>query len=171
MAKFSIGIRLTFWSVAILAVAELIFGASMWLILRRSLYDMVDRRLEGQVEDLKRFLAAQKDTDIPRLQRRVTEAYGIAHAGDFLELDAESGVIYRSAIVATHPSVAVPPDQVKRPFYRTQKIDERPFRFAYRKLTVGDRVYTVEMGAPADDAVETLHRFRSFSLIIAMLLT
>jgi len=32
---------------------ELVFGASMWLILRHNLYDLVDDGLESQVEDLK----------------------------------------------------------------------------------------------------------------------
>lgn len=62
MRKLSIGVRLTLWYLAIFALAEVLFGAGMWLILRHNLYNMVDRDLDGQVEDLKRFLEAQKKT-------------------------------------------------------------------------------------------------------------
>ena len=44
------------------------------------------------------------------------------------------------------------------------------FRFLFQKLEVNGRIYTVEMGTPADDAVETLHLFRSYLLMFAPLL-
>jgi hypothetical protein len=59
MRKLSIGVRLTLWYLAIFALAQLIFGAGMWVILRHHLYDLVDDGLEAQIDDLKSFLEAQ----------------------------------------------------------------------------------------------------------------
>ena len=39
---------------------------------------------------------------------------------------------------------------------QSRKIDGRTFRFIFEKLKVNGHAYTVEMGVPADDAVETL---------------
>jgi heavy metal sensor kinase len=172
MKKFSIGVRLTLWYLAIFALGEFVFGLGMWLILRHNLYDMVDDDLETQVEDLKTFLGTQKkDATLAILQQQVAETYSIEHSGDFLAVYAEGGEpIYRSTFLQAHPSVLLPPDQINRPTSRSRRVDRRPFRFSYQKLSVNDRVYTVEMGLAADDAVETLELFRSYLLMFAPLL-
>ena len=173
MRRLSIGVRLTLWYLAIFALAQLVFGAGMWFILRRNLYDIVDDGLEAQVDDLKNFLRSQpKDRSIAKLQEEVNEAYAIEHSGDYLELYAENNqLIYRSPFVQAHQSALLPPDQVTRPILRSRKIDGRRFRFAFEKLDdVNAHVYIVEMGVPADDAVGTLHLFRSYLLMFAPLL-
>ena len=172
MIRLSIGVRLTLWYLAIFALAQILFGAGMWFILRHNLYDLVDDGLEAQIDDLKNFLQSQpKDSPIAKVQEEVNEAYAIEHSGDYLEVYAENDqLIYRSAFVQAHQSALVSPDQVKRPIVRSRRIDGRPFRFAFQKLPVNGHVYTVEMGVPADDAVETLHDFRSYLLMFAPLL-
>src|SRR6266705_6395767 len=60
MRKLSIGMRLTLWYLAIFALAQLVFGAGMWLVLRHHLYDLVDDNLEREVDDLNNLLHAQK---------------------------------------------------------------------------------------------------------------
>ena len=173
MRRLSIGVRLTLWYLAIFALAQLAFGAGMWFILRRNLYDIVDDGLEAQVDDLKNFLRSQpKDRSIAKLQEEVNEAYAIEHSGDYLELYAENNqLIYRSPFVQAHQSALLPPDQVNRPILRSRRIDGRRFRFAFEKLDdVNAHVYIVEMGVPADDAVGTLHLFRSYLLMFAPLL-
>lgn len=169
MKRLSIGVRLTLWYVAIFAVGELILGASMWLILRHNLYDLVDDGLESQVEDLKNFLAAQpKDATLAKLREEMAETYSTEHAGDFLEVYAESGdLIYRSNSLQAHESILLPPDEVKRPLFRPRKIRGKHFRFAFEKLNVSGHAYTVEMGVPAEDAVETLQLFRSYLLVFS----
>ena len=47
MKKLSIGVRLMAWYIAIFALGEILFGASMWFILRNNLYDLVDDQLES----------------------------------------------------------------------------------------------------------------------------
>ena len=159
MKRLSIGVRLTLWYLAIFALAQVLFGAGMWLILRHNLYDLVDDGLEAQVDDLKNFLQSQpKDRPIAKVQEEVNETYTIEHPGDYLAVYADDNqLIYRSAFLQAHQSALVPPDQVKRPIVRSRRIDHRPFRFLFQKLEVNGHVYTVEMGVPADDAVETLH--------------
>jgi len=172
MKRLSIGVRLMLWYVAIFAMGELVFGASMWLILRHNLYDLVDDGLESQIEDLKNFLGTQKpDATVAKLQEEVNETYAIEHSGDYLELYLDTGdLIYRSPFLQTHQSPLLPLDQVKRPLFRSRRVEGRHFRFAFEKLNVNGHVYTVEMGIPADDAVETLHLFSSYLLMFAPVL-
>jgi heavy metal sensor kinase len=172
MRKLSIGVRLTLWYLAIFALAQILFGAGMWFILRHNLYDLVDDALEGQVDDLKNFLQSQpRDRSIAKLQEEVNETYSIEHSGDYLEIYAENNqLIYRSGFVEAHQSTLLLPDQVLQPTMRNRRIDHRPFRFVFQKLEINGHVYTVEMGIPADDAVETLHLFRSYLLMFAPLL-
>ena len=172
MRRLSIGVRLTLWYLAFFAVAQLAFGAGMWLFLRDNLYDLVDDRLEEQIDDLKNFLQSQpKDRSIAKLQEEVNETYAIEHSGNYLALYGENGEpIYRSAFLQAHPSALVPADQVDHPALRSRKIEGRHFRFILQKLDVNGHIYTVEMGVPSEDAVETLHSFRSYLLMLAPLL-
>jgi len=172
MRKLSIGMRLTLWYLAVFALGEFVFGLGMWLILRNSLYDMVDDDLETQVEDLKSFLQSQKkDATLAKLQEETGESYSIEHSGDYLAVYAETGdAIYLSSFLQSHPSVLLAQDQIKRPISKSRRIDGRPFRFLFEKLNVNDHLYTVEVGIPADDAVETLQLFRSYLLMFAPVL-
>src|ERR1700688_1354779 len=172
MRRLSIGLRLTLWYLAFFALAQLAFGAGMWLILRHNLYDLVDDGLEEQVDDLKNFLQSQpKERSLAKVREEVNETYAIEHSGNYLEVYAENGeLIYRSAFLQAHTAELVPPDQVTRPFLRSRKIEDRHFRFIVQKLDVNGHVYTVEMGVPSEDAVETLHLFRSYLLMFAPLL-
>jgi heavy metal sensor kinase len=172
MKKLSIGVRLTILYVAIFAFGEVLFGGGMWLILRANLFDIVDDGLESQVDDLKAFLATQKkDASVAKLQEEVTETYGIEHSGDYLALYSEGGdVLYQSAFLRAHPALLLPPDKINDPIYRRRRLEGRHFRFIFQKLDVNGHNFTVEMGAPSDDAVDTLHQFRAYLLWFAPLL-
>jgi heavy metal sensor kinase len=173
MRRLSIGVRLTLWYLTIFAVAQLVFGVGMWLILRHNLYDMVDDDLQSQVEDLKSFFEAQKkNASFAKLHEEVDESYGIEHSGDFLEVYAETGeLIYRSEFLGAHQSALLPPAQITRPLTKSRQIDGRHFRFIFTRLDqINGHVYTVEMGVPADDVFETLSQFRSYLLMFAPLL-
>ena len=169
MKKLSIGLRLTLSYVAIFALGELVFGVGMWFVLQNNLYNLVDGTLERQVEDLKNFLLAQKkDASLAQLQEQVTATYSIEHSGDYLEIYLETGdPIYRSAFLQANPRILLPPTQIKHPLYRSRHVGDQHFRFAFQHLTANGHVYTVEMGIPADDAVETLLMFRSYMLMFA----
>jgi heavy metal sensor kinase len=172
MRKLSIGVRLTLWYLAIFAVAQLVFGAGMFFLLRYHLYDLVDDGIESQFDDLRKFLDAQKkDASIAKLQEEVTETYGLEHSGDYLEIYADqSSLIYRSAFLQAHPGVLASQDHAGRGFRRNRRIDGRPFRFMRQTLESNGHVFAVTMGAPADDVFETLGVFRSYLLILAPVL-
>ena len=172
MKRLSIGIRLALWYLAIFALGEFIFGAGMWMILRNNLYDLVDDGLESQVDDLKSFLASQPaDASLAKLQQEVRGGYATGHAGDYLSLYNENhDVVFQSAFLQEHQFVLIPPDQVKRPIYRSRRLDGRPFRLLCQRISAGGHSYTVEFGGPADDEVETLNLFSSYLLIFAPIL-
>jgi heavy metal sensor kinase len=172
MKKLSIGMRLTLWYLAIFALAQIVFGAGMWFLLRHHLYDLVDDSLEGQVEDLKNFMEAQKkDASIAKLQEEVGETYLLEHSGDYLELYAEHGeLLYRSAFLQKHPVTLVASGRHAGAVSRNFRIDHHPFRFTLTQLEANGHIYTATIGVPTDDEVETLDLFRSYLLAFAPML-
>jgi heavy metal sensor kinase len=172
MRKLSIGVRLTLWYLAIFALAQLIFGAGMWFILQHHLYDLVDDGLKGQVDDLGSFLEAQKkDASIAKLREEVNESYSIEHPGDYLQITAENDeLIYRSAFLQNHTLTPALPSQGGRATFRNRRFDTRSLRFTVQTLQANGHRYTVEMGVPTDDVVETLSIFRDYLLLFAPLL-
>jgi heavy metal sensor kinase len=171
MRRLSIGLRLTLWYLAIFALAQLVFGAGMWFVLRHHLYDLVDDGLESQVEDLKKFLHAQKkDIPLAKLQEEVTEAYQLQHAGDYLQIYAGHGTwIYRSAFLQAHPLPPVEPSLVNRMFFENRRLGKERFRFAIQRMEVNGIACTVQTGLLIHDVRETLSVFRSYLLMFAPL--
>jgi heavy metal sensor kinase len=172
MKKLSIGVRLTLWYLALFAVAQAVFGAGMWFLLRHHLYDLVSDSLESQVEDLKNFLEAQKkDATMAKLQEEVNETYVLEHSGDYLELYAENGpLIFRSAFLQAHPVTLAAAGESDQTISRNLRMAGRPFRFRRQKLEANGHVYVVTMGLPTEDVIETLNLFRSYLLMFAPLL-
>ena len=172
MIRLSIGLRLTLWYLAIFAVAQIVFGAGMWFMLRHHLYDLVEDSLESQVEDLKNFLEAQKENaSIGKLQEEVSETYLLEHSGDYLEVRAENGeLIYRSTFLQAHSQTFVLTNASNRRIFQDHRIDGQPFLFILQMIEAKGHVYTVTMGMPTDDVVETLALFRSYLLMLAPLL-
>ncbi len=168
MKKLSIGLRLTLRYVLIFAVAQALFGAGMWLILRHNLYRMANASLTAQVDDMKNFLAAQKkNATIAKLQEEVSEAYLIEHSGDYLQLsDAGGESIYRSHFLQQHP---LPLDAGRQPpdSFEDLVLGGRPFRFIYESFVVNGRTYSLQTGVPTDDVVRTLTVIRRALLMFA----
>jgi heavy metal sensor kinase len=171
MRKLSIGLRLTLWYVVIFALAQLVFGGGMWLILRQRLYDIVDDNLEDQIDDLKKFMEAQKaNASITKLQEEAAEAYGLEHSGNYLQIYLGNGQwLYRSPFLQANPLATFEPDTVGKPFFEDRRLGRRPFRFMVERLEVNGHVYTVETGSSTHDVVETLSAFRSYLLMFAPL--
>jgi heavy metal sensor kinase len=169
--NLSIGLRLTLWYLAIFFVAELIFGAGMWTILRQNLFDIADAALEDQAADLQRFLEARKNATIPQLQAEISEDYKIERSEDYLQItDASSTVIYRSHFLEEHPLAAIPSEILDRPLFESRKLGRERFRFLSTQLEVGGRVYIVRIGHPMHEESETLDDFRQYLLWFVPLL-
>ncbi len=120
----SIGLRLTLSYLIIFAVAQLIFGVGMWFILRHNLYDIADDTLEGQIDDVKRFLEAQRrDASVAKLREEVTETYVLEHSGDYLQIQDEQGDwIYRSSFLEQHNLPALTASQWQKASYENRSL-------------------------------------------------
>jgi hypothetical protein len=162
MTRISTAARLTIWCLAIFAVMELVFGATMWFMMRRNLYELVDNRVEAQIQDLKQLLQVQSaQTPVAELQQRVSQKYSDDHVGDSVVLYLKTGeLVYRSALLDKNSVRLLPPDRVKRPMELPFGIGGRPFRFLMQRISANGRVFVIEMGVPAGDAVGTLRRFQ-----------
>jgi two-component system, OmpR family, heavy metal sensor histidine kinase CusS len=172
MRKLSIGFRLTLWYLAIFAAAQLAFGLGMWIILRRNLYRVADEELQAQVEDLTRFLQAQKkNATVAKLQEEVAEAYVIEHSGDFLQIiDSEGNWIFRAASLQRSAVSPENPSAIQKPSYQDRPLAGRPFRFVTARLAVNSRVYAMQTAVPMDQVLRTLSLFRRYLLMFAPLL-
>jgi hypothetical protein len=164
MKKLSIGVRLTLWFLAIFALGELALGMGTLHFLRSHLFSLVDDNLQTQVEDLKSFLQSQqKDATVAELREQIGKRYSLGHAGEYLEIYLETGdLLYRSPFLESNPSILLPPMQIKRTAYRNRTVDDRYFRFAFQHISANDRGYTVEMGIPADNAMQILQQLRFY---------
>jgi len=171
MKRLSIGVRLTLWYVAIFTLGELVFAAGTWMILRHSLFDLIDDSMESQIDDLGNLLSNRQSSITPaQVADQLASIYGHEHAGDYLELYDESGrPVYRSNLLQTQPGTLSRPDRVNQPVFRTRNINGHYVRFAFAKLDINGHAYTVVIGAPAGDAVETLKLFRNYLLVFAPL--
>lgn len=172
MKKLSIGLRLTLWYLAIFAVAQLLFGAAMWVGLRQHLFSIADNELTAQVEDLTNFLKAQKkDATVAKLQEEVSEAYVIEHSGDFLQIrDADGNWIFRAASLERSWLEPPAPGAIKDSSFQNHKIGNKPYRFITQRIDVYGRSYTVQTGVATDQIIATLSLFRRYLLMLAPLL-
>jgi heavy metal sensor kinase len=170
--RLSIGLRLTLSYLLIFAVAQCIFGLGMWFILRHNLYDIADDTLEGQIDDARHFLEAQRrDASVSKLQEEVNETYVLEHSGDYLQIQDEQGDwIYRSSFLQQHNLPVVSPDQLKNPSYEDLWVGNRPFRFLSATIQVYGRIFVIQTGVPENDILRTLDSFRRYLLIFAALM-
>ena len=161
MKRLSIGMRLTLWYLAIFLLAEFVFGAGMWLILRENLYDIADATLEGQAADLERFLEARKDLSAAQLQAEISEDYKIERSEDYVQISEASGnTIYGSRLLDENPLPPVSLDQLKEPRYENLRLGKVPFRILSEKMGDQGRIFLVQIGSNLDEEMETLDAFR-----------
>ena len=172
MQRLSIGWRLTLSYLVVFAAAQFLFGIGMWLILRHNLYEITDGALADQVDDVRRFLEAQKkNATVAKLQEEVAEAYVLEHSGDYLQIyDAEGEWIYRAPFLQKISLPPPVPDRVERSVYKDEKFDGRPFRFLSQNVTVRGRHFMVQTGLPTHEMLQTLVLFRRYLAFFAPLI-
>jgi len=172
MRKLSIGFRLTLWYLILFAAAQLLFGVGMWFILRQNFYRIADKELKSQIEDLTRFLEAQKkNATVAKLQEEVAEAYIIEHSGDFLQIfDSQGNCIFRAAALQRNALTAPSPAKVKHHHYEDLQLDGQPFRFITARIEVNGHVYAAQTGVPMTQMRQALSMFRRYLLMFAPLL-
>ena len=172
MKKLSIGLRLTLWYLAVFALAQFLFGAGMWLMLRQSLYSITDDALHDQIDDLTHFIEAQKkDATVAKMQEEVSEAYILEHSGDYLQIYGENGDwIYRSPAMAQFQVAPADPGSPYDASLLDLTVRNRPFRLLTQRLEANQHLYTVQTALPMDQAFHTLSLFRRYLLIFAPVL-
>lgn len=171
MKKLSIGLRLTLWYLAIFLLAEFVFGAGMWLILRKNLFDIADAALEAQAADLRRFFEARKDLTVAQLQAGISADYEIESSEDYLQIsDASGNSIYRSRFLAEHPLPLFSVEELKEPDYQNRKLGTQFFRILSETTEVNGRVFVVQIASTLDEEMETLDAFRRYLLLFAPVL-
>ena len=125
ISRLSIGMRLALSYLAIFLLAELVFGAGMWLILRKNLYDIADATLKGQAADLQRFLEARKDLSAEQLRTDISADYRIDRSQDYVQIsDADGNSIYRSQFLEEHPLPPVSLNQLSKPRHQHRRLGE-----------------------------------------------
>ena len=173
MRKLSIGFRLTIWYLALFAAAQLFFGGGMWLLLRRSLYNITDDELRGQIDDLTNFLEAQKkNASVSKLQEELSEAYLLEHSGDYLQIYDESdhAWVFRADFLQQHMPADGNPGVVAQARYQDYTLAGRSFRFLTQKIEVNGRAFDVQTGLPTAPVARILVLFRRSLLMFAPLL-
>lgn len=172
MKKFSIGLRLTLWYLAVFTLAQFLFGAGMWLILRQSLYSITDEALHDRIDDMTRFLQAQKkDATVAKMQEEVSEAYILEHSGDYLQVYGENGDwIYRSRAMTRFQVAPADPESSHDARLLDLTVENRPFRLLTQRVEANQHLYTVQTALPMDQAFHTLSLFRRYLLMFAPVL-
>ncbi|MGA8866736.1 MAG: heavy metal sensor histidine kinase [Candidatus Sulfotelmatobacter sp.] len=171
MKRLSIGLRLTLWYLAIFLLAEFVFGAGMWLILRKNLYDIADGSLEDQAADLQRFLEARKNEGPAQLREEISEDYQIERSEDYLQIrDSDGNWIYRSQFLEENSLPLISSDQLRKPRYQNRRLGKQPFRILSERMDVDGRAFVVQIGSTLDEEIETLDAFRKYLLMFAPIL-
>lgn len=169
--KWSIGLRLSLWYLLIFALAQCIFGAGMYVVLRHHLRTIVNDSLRQEMRDLQNVLQGQKpDLSAMQLSEEVTEAYAQDHAGQYLQIFTTRGeTIYLSQFLAKHPLQPISQTAVPESHYNDRVMEGRPFRFLDSVMEAHGRTFLVQLGTPTGEIYETLHAFRRYLLLLAPL--
>jgi len=173
MKKLSIGFRLTIGYLVLFAAAQAFFGAGMWLLLRRSLYNITDDELRAQIDDLTNFLEAQKkNASVAKLQEEVAEAYPLEHSGDYLQIydDSDHAWIFRAEFLQQHMPADGNSGVMTQARYHDYTLAGGSFRFLMQKIEVNGRIFDVQTGLPAAPIIRILVLFRRSLLMFAPLL-
>jgi len=168
--RLSIGFRLTVWYLAVFTAAQVMFGAGMWFVLRQSLQARTDGALQGQVEDLTRFLEAQKkNATVAKLQEEVAEAYVLEQSGDYLQIyDSNQNWIYRSPYFTRFALAPVDPKELQETTRQNIFLGDKPLRLLTQRVEVNGRVYAVQTALPTDQTIRILALFQRYLLLLAL---
>jgi len=175
LPRFSIGLRLSLWYGLIFALAQCVFGAGMYVVLRHHLRVIVQDSLHEEMQDLRSVLQGLKPGLNPsQLREEVTEAYAQDHAGEYLQIfTAQGETIYLSDFLAKHPLSPVPESALRATSeegrFEDRKMEGKRFRFLNAVIDAHGRAFLVQLGTPTGEVYETLDAFRQYLLWLAPL--
>ena len=170
MKRIPIGLRLTLGFVFIFAIAQVIFGVGMWVVLRQTLYQISDHSLSDRSDDVRRFLDAQKkDATDAKFQEELAETYLIEHSGDYLQVfTADGRQLFRSPGLQRSDFPFSPANSPDREFVNLQ-LRGQPFRILTQTARADGREFKIQIGQPMIEARRTLDMFRDYLFMFAPL--
>ncbi len=156
MKRRSIRFRLTAWYAAILAGTLAVGGIGVWLAIRDSINDTVDKELRSRLHAMRDFIQHQT-SDAEALADELTENAALAPAGTQFRIATAGGAwLYQSP--GTQDWSAVPPDishLSKRGNFETISQNGKPVRVLSAAIPSG----IVQIGIPLDEFAEMLSAF------------
>jgi heavy metal sensor kinase len=163
----SIQFRLTAWYAVILAVTFTAVGIGVWLAMRDSINDTVDKDLRSRLHAMQDFLQPEAmGSEVP-LDELMEDA-ALAPAGTRFRIANSSGRwLYQSP--GTESWGAMPPDASrlpKRGRFETQAQQGKPVRILSAAIPLG----VVQIGFPVDEFAEMLSGFTWTALLASPLL-
>ncbi|HEY6271527.1 MAG TPA: ATP-binding protein [Terriglobales bacterium] len=170
MRKLSIGFRLTLWYLAIFAAGQLIFACGLWFVLRHNLYNIMDETLAGQVQDVQRFLEAQKPKNeaVAKLQEEFTETYALQRQGDYLQVfNSQGDMVYRASFLREHALARAQSLRLGQPAFEDRELDGQAFRFLNQMVEVRGRRFLVQVGLPTREMLTILLLFQRCLFMLA----
>ena len=166
MNRRSIRFRLTAWYAGILAVTFSVVGIGVWLAMRSSVYETVDKELRSRLGVMREFLqreAAQRENFADEL----VENAALAPAGTRFRIAAENGLwLYQSPGTEKWGAAPDPKLLPVRGHFETITQNRRPIRVMSAVVSAG----VIQIGIPIDEFLEMLDGFTWTALIASPLL-
>ncbi|MCX6635828.1 MAG: ATP-binding protein [Acidobacteria bacterium] len=169
MKRRSVRFRLTAWYAAVLAVTFAAVGAGVWLAMRESIHDTVDKDLRSRLHALRDYLEKQAaDGDAGPLAKELEEQAALAPAGTrFRIAGADGRWIYQSP--GAREWDTRPPEASRlRASGKAQTVvaGGEPLRVLSAPVPMG----VVQIGIPIDEYYEMLDDFTWTALLASPLL-
>ncbi len=159
----SIGLRLTAWYLAMLALGLAVFGVGSWFAMRASVFHTVDEELEDRIHGVEKFMQIQIASLSPvEIRDEFREHSVLGPGGDLFQVCSGKGEwLYRSAILENSQVPIRRPDQLgAATAFEDLSVQSTPVRFATRRVIVNGEPYAVQVAAPLNEFYAALHRFR-----------
>lgn len=164
-------VRLTLWySLAIAATLLSIGITSLWIV-HHAMEDLENNELQQRVRSVRRFIESRPASDREEeLQAAITDAFESSHGNKWLQvIDEHGNWLYRSPhVAAIYPTLALPQNAPKVPFYFTYETDSTPVRALIEPITVRGARYTVQTGLSLSKTLAVISNVRMSLLLLVV---
>lgn len=169
----SIRIRLTVWYLGILALGFVLFGIGSWYAMRASAFEAIDEELEDRIHGVEQFMQLQIGSLSPaEIRDEFREHSVLGPGGDLFQVCTSTGEwLYRSAVLQnSEVPIRLPGQLGAASLLENLTVQDRPLRFATRRVVVEGQPYAIQVAAPLHEFYEALDRFRLLLWLSAPLL-
>src|SRR5881275_748806 len=129
----SIGVRLTAWYLAMLALGLTVFGIGSWFAMRASAFHTIDDELQDRIRGVEKFMQLQIAALSPvEIRDEFREHSVLGPGGDLFQVCDENGQwLYRSAVLENSQiPIRLPSLLGDEPVYENVTVQSTPVRFA-----------------------------------------